>query len=438
MGKFWVLVLFLSLWFADDLMATHNRAGEITVRQTGDLTVEVTVTTYTKTSSTQADRDSVEVFWGDGSSEYVFRINGEGEPLSNNRKLNYYVASHTYPGRATYTISMMDPNRNGGIINVNPPNSEGVPFYLEATYTFLNPQFQGYNNTAILLQPPIDFACVGKRYIHNPSAYDEDGDSLAFEFIVPLQDSGLNVPNYRFPQQVEPGPDNIMTLDPIKGDIVWISPQLAGEYNIAFLVKEYRGGVLISSFVRDMQILVLVCDNSPPEIDAIEEVCLIAGEKLELIINLSDPDTGQLVEVTASGGPFEIEGNMAQLDAGPGGYQEQPFQAVLTWTPQCEQIRDQPYTIIIKAVDNFQDSTGLVDLFAIRIRVIGPPPVGLELESVNDAFQLNWDLPYACDAAADNYFRGFSIWKRTGSNQFELDSCETGLDGRGYTKIAAN
>ncbi|HSF88178.1 MAG TPA: hypothetical protein VLA46_02110, partial [Saprospiraceae bacterium] len=438
MGKFRTLVLLFSLWFSSDLMATHNRAGEITVRQTGDLTVEVTVTTYTKTSSTQADRDSVEVFWGDGSSEYVFRINGEGTPLSNDRKLNYYVASHTYPGRATYTISMMDPNRNGGIINVNPPNSEGVPFYIEATYTFLNPQFQGYNNTAILLQPPIDFACVGKRYIHNPSAYDEDGDSLAFEFIVPLQDSGLNVPNYRFPQQVEPGPDNMMTLDPIKGNIVWMSPQLAGEYNIAFLVKEYRSGVLISSFVRDMQILVLVCDNAPPEIDAIEEVCLVAGEKLELIINISDPDTGQLVEVSASGGPFEIEGNMAQLDAGPGGYQEQPFQAVLTWTPQCEQIRDQPYTVIIKAVDNFYNNTGLVDLFAIRIKVIGPPPTGLELESMNDAFQLHWDLPYACDAASDNYFRGFSIWKRTGSNQFELDSCETGLEGRGYTKIAAN
>jgi len=278
MGKYRVLVFFLSLWFSSNLMATHNRAGEITVRQTGDLTVEVTVTTYTKTSSTQADRDSVEVFWGDGSSEYVFRINGEGTPLSNNRKLNYYVASHTYPGRATYTISMMDPNRNGGILNVNPPNSEGVPFYIEATYTFLNPQFQGYNNTAILLQPPIDFACVGKRYIHNPNAYDADGDSLAFEFIVPLQDSGLNVPNYIFPQQIEPGPDNIMTLDPITGDLLWISPQIAGEYNIAFLVKEYRAGVLISSFVRDMQILVLVCENSPPEIDAFEEVLVTESE----------------------------------------------------------------------------------------------------------------------------------------------------------------
>jgi gliding motility-associated-like protein len=39
---------------------------------------------------------------------------------------------------------------------------------------------------------------------------------------------------------------------------------------------------------------------------------------------------------------------------------------------------------------------------------------------------------------ANNYFRGFSIWKRSGSNQFIPDSCETGLDGRGYTKIASN
>lgn len=438
MGKFKILMFLFSLLVTVDLMATHNRAGEITVRQTGDLTIEVTVTTYTKTSSTQADRDSVEVFWGDGSSEYVYRINGEGTPLANNRKLNYYVASHTYPGRATYTISMMDPNRNGGILNVNPPNSEGVPFYIEATYTFLNPQFQGYNNTAILLQPPIDFACVGKRYIHNPNAFDVDGDSLAFQLIVPLQDSGVNVPNYILPTQIEPGPNNTMTLDPITGDLVWMSPQIAGEYNIAFRVNEYRGGVLISSFIRDMQILVLVCDNSPPDIEAIEEICVVAGESIEIIITISDPDSGQQVQVSASGGPFEIEGNMAILNDGPGGYQDPPFQAILTWTPACEQIREQPYTVIVKAVDDFYDDTGLVDLFAIRIKVIGPPPLGLDIMNGDETLQLSWDLPYACDAAAENYFKGFSIWKRTGSNQFIPDSCETGLDGRGYTKIAAN
>lgn len=438
MVRYRIVLFFTLFFFTGKLLATHNRAGEITVRQTGDLTIEVTVTTYTKTTSTQADRDSVRVFWGDGSSQYIYRINGDGTPLANDRKLNYYVASHTYPGRATYTISMMDPNRNGGIINVNRPNSEGVPFYIEATYTFLNPQFQGYNNTAILLQPPIDFACVGQRYIHNPTAYDSDGDSLAFEFIVPLQDSGLNVPNYFFPHQVEPGPDNFMTLDVLNGNIVWNTPQINGEYNIAFRVKEYRGGVLISSFIRDMQILVLVCDNNPPEITAIDEICVIAGERMEIDISVSDPEALQLVQLTAAGGPFEVEGNQAILSAGAVGFQMQPFGATLVWEPQCEHIRDQPYTIVLKAVDNFLDTTGLVDLHSIRIRVIGPPPTGLDIVHAPDAFHLTWDMPYACDATLDDYFKGFSIWRRTGSNQFIPDTCETGLDGRGYTRIAVN
>ena len=437
MGKYAFLIFFFLLTGTLRLWATHNRAGEITIRQTGDLTIEVTVTTYTKTTSVQADRDSVRVYWGDGTFEYVFRANGEGTPLANNRKLNYYIATHTYPGRATYTISMMDPNRNGGILNVNPPNSEGVPFYIEATYTFLNPQFQGYNNTARLLLPPIDFACVGERYIHNPTAYDVDGDSLAFEFIVPLQDSGMNVPNYIYPHQIEPGPFNLLTLDPVKGNIVWNSPQIAGEYNIAFLVKEYRGGILISSFIRDMQILVLTCENNPPDVSSIDEICVIVGDTIDIQINISDPDIDQFVEVTAEGGPFEVEGNKAVLEAGPGGFQPQPVQARLFWIPQCEQIRDQPYSVIVKAVDNKFDTTGLVDLHTIRIKVIGPPPQGLQLKNAQESFHLSWDLPYACDVTTGDYFRGFSIWKRTGSNQFELDSCDTGLDGQGYTRIVA-
>ena len=437
MFKGTILLLFFTLLPAL-LLATHNRAGEITIVQTGDLTVEVTVTTYTKTTSTQADRDSVRVYWGDGSFEYVYRTNGDGEPLPNNRKKNKYVASHTYPGRATYTISMMDPNRNGGILNVNPPNSEGVPFYIEATYTFLNSQFQGYNNTAQLLQAPIDFACVGERFIHNPSAYDKDGDSLAFEFIIPLQDSGVNVPNYIWPQQIEPGIDNVLTLNPDNGSLVWDAPQIAGEYNVAIRINEYRGGQLISSFIRDMQILVLVCDNNPPDIQSIEEICVIAGEQLDIVINVSDVDSGQLVALTAAGGPFEIVGNPAELINGNTGFQQPPYQARLVWRPDCAQVREQPYTVVIKAVDNFFDTTGLVDLHAIRIKVLGPPPQGLDVQNIGNAFHLTWDLPYVCDNAPNNYFRGFSIWKREGSNQFELDSCETGLEGRGYTRIVAN
>ena len=137
--------------------ATHNRAGEITYVQIGELTIRAIITTYTKTSSIPADRDTLQLFWGDGTSTMVPRANGNGDPLPNDIKVNYYIAEHTYPGRASYTLSMTDPNRIGGITNVNPPNSDAVPFYLETTFTFLNTQFQGFNSSPVLLQPPLDY-----------------------------------------------------------------------------------------------------------------------------------------------------------------------------------------------------------------------------------------------------------------------------------------
>ncbi|MDG2449559.1 MAG: gliding motility-associated C-terminal domain-containing protein, partial [Saprospiraceae bacterium] len=103
--------------------ATHNRAGEITYVQIDELTIRATITTYTKTSSFSADRDSVEMFWGDGTSQFVKRDNGKGSPIENDVKINYYTAEHTYPSRGTYTMGMLDPNRVAGILNVDFPNS---------------------------------------------------------------------------------------------------------------------------------------------------------------------------------------------------------------------------------------------------------------------------------------------------------------------------
>ncbi|MEM1120435.1 MAG: hypothetical protein AAGJ18_08280 [Bacteroidota bacterium] len=62
--------------FATDLTATHNRAGEISVEQIDPLTIKALITTYTKASSTQADRDSLTICWGDGTCEVLLRING--------------------------------------------------------------------------------------------------------------------------------------------------------------------------------------------------------------------------------------------------------------------------------------------------------------------------------------------------------------------------
>ncbi len=261
------ILLFSLIFISQKSFATHNRAGEITFVQTGQLSIHATITLYTKTSSVAADRDSIEIFWGDGTSEFLVRSNGWGFPQPNDVKISYYEGNHTYPARGTYTMSMFDPNRIAGILNVNFPDSENIPFYLETTFSFLNTQFQGENNSVVLLQPPIDIGCVGEIFRHNPNAYDIDGDSISYELIVPLQSKDTPVPSYKLPDLIGQGPNNNFFFDDKTGDLVWDSPQVQGDYNVAFRVNEYRDGKLITSTIRDMQIFITAnCNSVPPQL----------------------------------------------------------------------------------------------------------------------------------------------------------------------------
>lgn len=432
--KIGLVILLLSI-LPQLAWSTHNRAGEITYEQIDDQTIKVTVTTYTKTSSASADRDSIEVFWGDGSSEFVLRSNGTGDLLPNDIKVNYYMAEHTYPGRGTYTISMTDPNRVASILNVNFPNSVNVPFYVETTFTLLNPLFQGRNNSVILLQPPIDFACVGQIFVHNPNAFDVDGDSIAYEYTIPRFERESDVPDYVFPDNISPGDNNMISLDPISGTFIWKSPQRAGEYNIAFKIKEFRQGVLINSTTRDMQIFVRGCDDVPPVIDAIESLCVVAGENISIPVNVSDMDVDQLVSLGASGGPFTFEDSPAFLE-GANEFLAHPYTATLNWQTTCNHISGEEYQIVFRAVDNsFGDTTGLADLKTLRIKVIGPPPLDVMAESIGGTVDLSWEQPYECESADDDFFLGFSVWRKTGTSSLAADSCSAGLDGSPYEEI---
>lgn len=417
--------------------ATHNRAGEITYEQVGPLTIRMTITTYTKTSSQAADRDSLRVFWGDGSDEYVLRSNGTGQPLENDVKVNYYIKEHTYPGRGTYTIGFTDPNRVANILNVNWPNSVEVEFYLSTTFTFLDPQFQGTNSSAILLQAPIDQACVGKVFTHNPNAYDLDGDSLSYELAAPLMGPGMEVPGYVFPDEIQAGANNNLTLDPRTGDLVWDAPQIQGEYNVTIRINEWRNGYLINSILRDMQILVTACENDPPTIETEEEICVIAGELIDLDI-LVDDINGDLVRLEATGGPLRLTSDAAVLTE-TNMYKEVPFVANFTWQTNCNHVSKEYYQVVLKAEDNgFSDTKGLATLKTVRIKVTAPPPLNPASRSEDGGIRVSWENPYTCEVTDNEYFQGFSVWRKVGTSDFMNDTCQAGLTGSAYEKIVFN
>ena len=314
-----------------------------------------------------------------------------------------------------------------------------IRFHLKTVYTFPNPQFQGCNDTPILLQPPIDIGCVGQPFTHNPNAYDTDGDSLSYEFVVPLQGVNLEVPNYQFPNAVNPNPMNNLRIDPVTGDIVWDAPQRRGEYNLAIIIIEWRNGFPLDTILRDMQILIEDCDNLPPEVETpFEEICVIAGELLEFEVSSTAPleEIAQLVRLTALGGPFEVANDPAEFLPNDGLFKEDPNTKIFRWQTNCEHISDQFYSVVFRGVDNyFRDTAGLATLKTVRIKVVGPPPKDVRADPVPGAINVSWELPYECDMVADNYFQGFTVWRREGPNDFELDTCRTGLEGRDYEKL---
>ncbi len=443
---YFILCFFLvQLIFCVQLSATHNRAGEIRVEQIGDcndLTIRATIVTYTRESSVQADRDTLELMWGDGTSTKIGRFNGggNGESLGNDFKKNLYIAEHTYPGRSTYVLSMTDPNRIDGIVNI--PNSVNIPFHISTTYTFLNPQFQGCNSTPELLQPPVDRGCVDVPFIHNPNAYDPDGDSLSYHLIEPLQAVNTNVPNYFYPDRVEPGPENQLTINEVTGDVVWDSPKFQGEYNLAIIIVEWRNGIPIDTTIRDMQITIGTCqENLPPEIETpFEEICVIAGELIEFDVVATAPleDSTQQVQLQAFGGPFVLAISPAEFEDNINEYRTQPSTKRFRWHTTCDHISEQAYSIVFRAADNYLGTEGLATLKTVRIKIVGPPPEDVQAASGQNDITISWENPYACEDTETDYFKGFSVWRRLGSNPFPLDTCTGGLEGRGYERLVFN
>lgn len=444
------LLLIAGLFAFTNVKATHNRAGEITFERVGtpeDYEYEITLTTYTDSRSVAAHRDEVEIFFGYGppdneASETIECVINECQrTVASFTWRNIYRTRHKFPGPGTcYTISFTDPNRVSAVININDSFSVNIPFYVESQLCIYDDLGITSNNSPVLLEMPISYACLNQRYEHNPNAYDKDGDSIAYSFTVPKMGKNREVTNYTSPEQVPGNEGGIFTLDAETGELVWDNPKRAGIYNIAIKITEFRRVISTngSSFyrqigyvVRDMQIFVVKCNNVPPAITEIKDTCIVAGSNsvLRIDVEASDPDAQSIVTITASGGPFELENNRANWNNVSGN----PVQGTFRWRIDCSHIRKQPYRVVFNATDNGNGFPGmeLTDLELVNINVVGPKPKNIQTEAIGNGIDVKWSPP-DCGGVI-NYF----IYRKANESDWNPSNCETGVPGyTGFKRIA--
>jgi gliding motility-associated-like protein len=420
MKKHFLILIMIGLCF--QAYATHQRAGEITYRHISGLTYEFTITTYTFAPS-PADRCELEILYGDGTSAILPRVNGPsglnpagvwcehiGELISLLIRKNVYKGVHTFAGPATYTISVEDPNRNAGVINI--PNSVDVPFYVETTLT-ISP-FLGPNNSVQLLLPPVDNGCVGYTFVHNTGAYDPDGDSLSYSLVSCRGLNGMPIPGYTIPEA-----SDSISINPVTGDLVWETPTMQGEFNLAIKIEEWRNGILIGTVTRDLQVIIGSCENNPnpPLIKTVQDTCAVVGQTLYFAVTATDAD-GDVITLTGVGEPLLLSDNPASFP--------QPIDSTgrvtsyFMWSPHCDHIRKQPYLMYFKAQDN-GTPVNLVDIKITSIQVIGPAPENLMAEPAGNIINLSWDQSI-CENTV-----GYRIYRKTGASAFIPGDCITGV-----------
>ncbi len=429
------ILFFIGLVFTSK--ASHNRSGEITYKWVGPgpYTYQIKVTTYTNllviSGLTPPDRCQDTVDFGDGITAVVNRTNGPSGSCSpatmgftlagGTTKQNEYVTTHTYPGPGSYLISMEDPNRNAGIINMS--SSQNQVFYIHSLLIISS--FLGNNSSPVLTFPPIDKGCVNQCFYHNPGAYDPDGDSLSYELTNCLGSGGVVCFGYSYPNT---GPGGTYNVNALTGTLTWCTPQLQGEYNLAMIIKEWRKNfdgdrVLVGYVLRDLQVDIGNCvTNTPPNVQNVNDTCILAGTLLIETIKATDP-TNDFLTLSANGAPFGTIAPFATFASVPS---ISPVTGSFHWQTSCAHIRQSPYQVTIKVADSHLP-INLTNFKTFNITVVAPPPLSLTAVPLGTSVKLTWQKPVCQLTTGSNKILYYKVYRKEDCVPWVHGYCELGV-----------
>lgn len=464
--KFIFFSIIISVFTFSKAQATHLRAGEITAKRISNtsLTYRVTLTTYTDQINGVAANDGqnfVKFYFG-VTGVPLYDVKRKKKTLINAATMcNVYDTTFTFPAQGRYAITCAITNRNANTVNL-PGRTDEISFFVESTIV-VNGAL-GLNNTPVLLNIPIDTAGVGKRFIHNPGAFDADGDSLAYRLTIPKRDfgegSGLGefITGYKDPSTLgtplltedAAGP-SVFKIDAITGDLIWDAPGkwTTPQYqiNIAFIVEEWRKGTngqysKIGEITRDMQIIVVETPNNRPLLTVPNQICVEAGQKVEFKVSAIDKDNNNLKITTNSGVYNRDAGGLNVQYVAPleakftplNQTQKSPAVGTFTWETNCTHVREQAYDVLFK-VEDFPGrfAVQLTDTKTVKIKVIPPRPRGLLATNTTSGVSLKWQLYPNCNTKDAEMV----VYRKEGCSNYIPAQCELGLPASlGFVEIA--
>ncbi|MBF8965117.1 gliding motility-associated C-terminal domain-containing protein [Pontibacter sp. FD36] len=196
------------------------------------------------------------------------------------RRLVYYqdlvFSPSTFNSPDGYYMTWERCCRNNIITNIINPEGSGQAFYLEFPAVSLNNT--AFVNSSPRLFPPLsDYACANELFYYDFGGIDDDGDSLVYELVTPLNgftgggSISKPIPSPApYPEVMwRPGYDSanqILGSPPLRIDAqtgrLTVRPRNVGLFVFSVRIQEYRNGVKIGEVRRDFQLLVKDCPRN--------------------------------------------------------------------------------------------------------------------------------------------------------------------------------
>lgn len=206
--------------------------------------------------------------------------------------------------------------RNGGQINLVGGGNQN--FYVETTFD--NMAAQG-NSSPYFTVKPVPYMCVNSAFSFNNGAVDPNGDSLSFEMVAPLSRTSLTCNTSPSPFGIlstTGSPAFNLTTNPLQTNNTFsintqtgqlsFTPNVVQRATITVLVREWRNGVQIGSIMRDVQVIVMNCASTPPQVsqdttgNGVQfiggQVEGCANEPMDFCFNVQSSDTGAVLVIS--------------------------------------------------------------------------------------------------------------------------------------------